>query len=199
MSIDLQFRLNRSVTGAELLAGVSSAVAEILRLRTIPPLTVRKSEEAGTEALEPGPLKFRAPLSNVLFSFEPTIRDSHCAELHLFSDDDAAGVDAPACPNEAEVSAWERWPENVALLAAVALAMARLSGSDIGYAPWSSGTHSDRSQWADPGSWSTDAFAAAVRLPEEQADLQTACRLVAARVAALVGVTLPDDPVASRA
>jgi hypothetical protein len=74
-------------------------------------------------------------------------------------------------------------------MAAVTLALARLAHAIIEYAPWSSGTE-DPGRWASAGSWSTDAFAAAVRLPGEPTDVRSDCPQVAETVAALVGVRL---------
>jgi hypothetical protein len=64
-------------------------------------------------------------------------------------------------------------------------APARLVDATIAYAPWS-GSHSSRELWDSAGTWSPEAFAKAVRLPEEHSDLETACRRVAEKVAMLV-------------
>jgi hypothetical protein len=108
--------------------------------------------------------------------------------LHLFSNGDADAGPEPALPDMSEVSANVAWPQSAALMAAIAVALARLSHAAIQYAPWSSGTGSDRSRWDNPRSWSPDSFATAVRLTDRQHELAVACQLLATNVADLIGL-----------
>jgi hypothetical protein len=128
-------------------------------------------------------------MSVFYFSSSPTVSLRRCAELHLLSNDDGDKDARPtigSVPDRAEVSARERWPENIALMAAVALGLARLAETTITYAPWSGG-NPDRSRWSNPAAWSTTTFAAAVELGAEPENLEAACREVADNVQRLVG------------
>jgi hypothetical protein len=179
--------LDRPVAWDELFAGIWSACDELLKVRPRPRVTAREWVEGRVFPVEAELLTFNAPMTIVMFSLGESFRAKRCAELHLYAEDEGAGKLEVDLPDQAEVSATERWPESVAMMAAVALGLARLTNATITYAPWSSGVRTDRSRGEDPGSWSAADFALAVRLSEPQSDLQSACSGVARNLFALIG------------